>query len=328
MLAHDADGAVHLVGQAAEVEGGGDAVLELDDGDLMVADVVVTAEDAAAVGAGLEGFHQALFGLVAGDHRGGPVAHLGQVGLADVEAALVSQGTVQAPGGAAFGGILLPEEGAAAEGRNGLGLAVRQPHQDIHVMAGLLHDDGAGQGAVAPVAADEGMGHVEVAHILRVLDGDDLAQLAGFQDLLDGGEEIGIAQDVADHDLPSIFVGGLLDLQALHGVRGDGLLQQDVVAQFQGPDGLLEVVLIHGGQDQSVGHLTGGEEGFRVGKYHFRGDVEFFGGDGAFFGVDIRHRSDLVAQLAESILCIDHSPLAGAEQCQFHGASSLLRFVA
>ena len=264
MLTHDADGAVHLVGQTAQVESGSDAVPELDDCDLMVAHIVVAMEYAAAVGAGLHGFHQTLFGLILGNHGSGPLTQLAQVSLPDIEAAGICHRAFQTALAAAGRGILFPEEGSAAEGRNGLCLTVCKPDQNIHIVAGLLHNDGAGLRRLPPVAADEGMCHVEVAHIFRVLNGDSLTQSAGVQDLLDGGEEIGVAQNMAHHDLSAVFMCRLLDLQTLHGVRRDGFFQKDVVTHFQRPESLYVMIPVHSRKDHSVRDLTGGKEGFRI----------------------------------------------------------------
>ena len=71
---------------------------------------------------------------------------------------------------------------------------------------------------------------MKIADIFGMLDSDDLAQFAGIDDVLQRAEEIGVAQHVADGDLPPQRVGLFLDFNAFFGAGGDGLFQQDIIA--------------------------------------------------------------------------------------------------
>ena len=70
-----------------------------------------------------------------------------------------------------------------------------------------------------------------------MLDGDDVAQAARDDDVVEGGEESGIAQDVADLQQPSGALGGLHQPHAVGEAGGHRFLQQDVVAGLQCGDG-------------------------------------------------------------------------------------------
>ena len=111
VFAHDFDSAMHVVGEGAHLESCGYAVLELDGGGLLVAHVVVAVENAAAVGALIQGAAHALLRHIVGDVHGAPFADHGQVGAVGVEAAALAQGAVLAAKGASLRGVFRAEVG-------------------------------------------------------------------------------------------------------------------------------------------------------------------------------------------------------------------------
>lgn len=184
-------------------------------------------------------------------------------------------------------------------------------------MAAFLQDDGAGQGVIAPVPPDEGVGHMEVSDVFRMLDGDDLAQLPGVNDLLELGKEGVVAQHMADSDLPAPGLGLPGDLQALPGIRGDGLLQQNVVPQCQRLHHVAVVVLVHGGDDGRIGDVPLGEQILCPGEGHALGDMEDLGGMGQPVRPQLCHSSDLNA-VGNGPIAVDHAPGTGADENIFH----------
>ena len=247
-------------------EGGGDGVGELEGEDLVVHDVIVAAVDAAAPGAGARPLEDLGVGRLLGAvvHHAEPAAALGLGVEGGVVAAGVADGAaVGAARRRAGGRVLRPEVGQrAVRGEAGEGRA-DEPGEDVHVVAGLGEDHGRGLGLHGPVAAHERVRLVPGLHALDGVDGDEAAELAGIEDATHLGVEGRVTQDVADDDAAAEPSGG-----GSHGLgvleRGrDRLLEQQVVAELHGADGVAAVQGILGADHADIAQLAGGEE--RVG---------------------------------------------------------------
>ena len=97
------------------------------------------------------------------------------------------------------------------------------------------------------------MGLVPIAHVFHGLDSDYLANHAGIDELFELIVEGGIAQDMADNDLAAGLLCGAQDGAALGVVGGDGLFQDQVVALFQGRDGVANVLAVLGADEHHIG---------------------------------------------------------------------------
>ena len=124
----------------------------------------------------------------------------------------------------------------------------------------LLHD--------GPVAADEGVGLVPRHDAFVGLDGDDFAEVARIDDLLDLAIEGGEAQHEADHHPPIRLPGQALDFQDLLDAGRDRFFQQDVIAKLQRPRAVLEMGVVLGGDDHHVREFAGGQD--RIGVWRNR----------------------------------------------------------
>ena len=315
VFAHDFNPAMHVVGEGAHLESRSYAVLELDGGGLLVAHVVVAVENAAAVGALIQGAAHAFLRHIVGDVHGAPFANHGQVGAVGVEAAALAQSAVLTAKGASLRGVFRAEVGQVPEGGDFGGAAAHQPGEDVHVVAGFLQDDGtAGVGAV-PLASHEGMGHVEVAHVFRIFDGLNSAQLAGVDDVLDSGEELRVAQHVAHHDQKASGIGGFLNSETFFGIRGDGFLQEQMVSGFQKGHGAAKVILVHGGHHRRISDAALRQKIFQAGK-SLRNMVVFHGSvspgrDGFHDGADFN-------SFFPEVGGVNVASLSGSDECNSH----------
>ncbi|MBP1770690.1 MAG: hypothetical protein H6P96_1308 [Candidatus Aminicenantes bacterium] len=236
------------------------AELEVDH--LVVDDVVVAAEDAPAVARPAEPL---------GD-RGVVVAGrvlVAEPGLAPeidldrrVRARRLDGTAVGAPGRRPGRGHLLAEEPQRSEGLDlGAGL-VRDPAQDVEVVAALRQEHGRRDPAVAPVAADERVGHVDVLDRLEVLDADDPAEPAAGDDVPHHPEVGRVTQDVADADDRPLEPGPVEDVAALRPGLGDGLLEEEIVSPVQGGHRRTVVEMVGGRDDDGIAELGAVESPF------------------------------------------------------------------
>ena len=128
-----------------------------------------------------------------------------------------------------------------------------------------------------------------VAHVLVGADGHHVADAAALDQVLQGVVEHGVAQYVAHDDLPGAGPGRVQDLLALGELRRDGLLQQDVVALFQGGDGVAHMLPVHGGDHHHVGQAGLRQHLPRRWKSSFPRDIIEFFGFLHLGGVQVRH---------------------------------------
>ena len=145
-------------------------------------------------------------------------------------------------------------------------------------MAAFLQDDRGGKPVISPVAPDEGMGHMEIADILRMFDGNDLAKLTAVDDLLQLAPKVCVPQNMTDGDLFAQGIGFFLDGQTFPGVRGDGLLQQDIVAAAKRLHYMAVMIPVHGCDDGGIGDLSQSEKLIRIGKTPLFGDIPLLSG--------------------------------------------------
>ena len=132
-----------------------------------------------------------------------------------------------------------------AAGGNALCLRAHQPVQQIHVVAGLLHDAGTGQLRPAPVAAHKAVRKMEIPDIFVQPDRHKAADAPGIENLLDSGEKRRVAQDVADYHMQLSLLGKAQDVHAFSGVGGNGLFQKNMVAQLQRLHHLRVMIPVH-----------------------------------------------------------------------------------
>ena len=158
---------------------------------------------------------------------------------------------------------------------------------------------------------------MEITDVLRVLDGHDLAQLAGIQDFSELAEEIGVAQHMADGDLLAQGIGLLLNLDAFLGIGGDGLLQQDVIAAVQSLHDVTVVIPVHGGDDGCIRDLTQGKEVIGIGEAAVSGNIPFLGHMGQTVGADLRNGCDFDALIMGPV-AIDGAAGTGTDEDVFH----------
>ena len=228
-------------------ESAGDAAHVAQDGHQVVGLVVVLAlESIASPGGGPEPFGDILRrGFVHTVHHHPEPAAAGIVGdvLAGIPRVLANGGgPVGAAGRAGFSQRFLAEERELTEAGNLLAGAVEQPVENIHIMAALGHNHGGGLGAVAPVAAHEGMPEMPGSHTLVGIESHDFAQFPAVDDIADGIVERRVAQHVADsHPAPQLL-GQVAQLQRLAQGFGNRFLQQQVIPQLQRTPGGLEMV--------------------------------------------------------------------------------------
>ena len=131
------------------------------------------------------------------------------------------------------------------------------------------------------------MGVVPIADVFDGVDGLDLADVAAAEDLLQGGVELGVAQDVADDDDAAGLLSLLPEGDALVQIGGDGLFQEDVVALVQGLEGLGHMLAVLGGDNHDVGEFRLGEELLVAGKAHVFGDAVALAQEGELAGAAV-----------------------------------------
>ena len=113
-------------------------------------------------------------------------------------------------------------------------------------MAAFGQDHRAGLAAIAPVAAHVAVRHVPESHVLAVSHVDHFAQPAGLDDLLHQLEMAGIAQHVADVQLPPGFLAGLHQAPAVSFGGRHWLFKQHVIASLQSRQGGLDMLPVLG----------------------------------------------------------------------------------
>ena len=167
-----------------------------------------------------------------------------------------------------------------------------QPKQDVHVMAALLQDHGGAQARVSPVPTHKRVRLMPVGHLLDGLHRDQLADGAGVEKTLDLLVKGGIAQDVAYHHMPVLRQREALDVPALLLRGGDGLFQEQVVAQPERFHGLAVMRPVrradeHGVRQAPVAqHFLGAVKALLLGKAV--GFAHLF----QLFGADVRRGDD------------------------------------
>ena len=164
------------------------------------------------------------------------------------------------------------------------------------------------------------MGHVVVADVLRMLDCHDFTQFTGVQNLFDGAPEGGIAEHMTDGDLPTQTVGLLLDGEAFGRRRGDGLLQQNVIALIKGSHHMTEVITVHTGDDGGIGHFLPGKQVCSVSKTHGIRYIQCFSRSLQTVRPKLCHSSNGMSVL-HCPNAVGHAPGTGADQDICHGSS-------
>jgi hypothetical protein len=134
------------------------------------------------------------------------------------------------------------------------------PDQHIEIVAAFRQDHRAGETFVAPVAAHEAVRHVPVGDILTMLDGDEIADHARFEHLVQLTPEGGVAQHVADLQHTPRALRRLHKLDGAFERVRHRLFEQHVVAGFHRRNRRADVHLILRGDDGAVGQLPGGDQ--------------------------------------------------------------------
>ena len=243
------------------------AILHLEGHDLVVRHVVVAAEGAPPVRARAEFAQDGVVERSAlGDVEiADPVAaHI--VEVAGREGAGRLDGAVDAALRAPRRGVRLAEPAQGAERREPPAPLLGQPQQKVDVMAALGQQDGIRLLRPAEDAAHVAVQHAVQPHANRVVDRDDLAQLARGDQLPDLREVGVVAQHVADAHQHPVLTGQARNFEALVPPLRDGFLEQHVVSRPDGPHGR---VVMHGvgcRHEHHVGVDPRGEELFVAGE--------------------------------------------------------------
>ena len=141
---------------------------------------------------------------------------------------------------------------------------------------------------------------------------------SGINDFLDPGEERRVAQDMADHHMQFLLFGAVQDVHALGGIRGNGLFQQDVVAQFQCFHHLRVMIPIHRGNDRRVGDFSLRPQLFRRSEAPIRSHAQLGRSFFAAHVIRLYDGHDLRATLFHHIIRVHPSALSCADQNDFH----------
>ncbi|OQA93957.1 MAG: hypothetical protein BWY25_03072 [Chloroflexi bacterium ADurb.Bin222] len=170
-----------------------------------------------------------------------------------------------------------------------------------------------------------------VGDVLPVLDGEDVPQTPGFQNLVQGGEEGGIAQDVADLKELAGALGSLHELLAALARGRHGLFEEHIVARFQGGDCRGDVQGIEGA-NQSRGDRQAPRDQCLPGvELPFRGDA--VGGSEARAAHGVRlgdcHETQFIGMCQGVGRVGFRAAIAGADQNRFdrlgHQAPQVLK---
>ena len=273
------DGAVAVLGEGGHGEGGVDVVGELQVHCLVVHHIVVAVEHTAAIGSRPQGRPDFLLVGLAGQHAAGPGRPLAPdagAGVRDVDffrvigAFVLAFAPVQAPRGRPLRGVLRPEIVQGAEALHPQAGLPRQPAENIHIVAALCQNHGAGLVRPAPIAPDEAVGLVPVGHVLDGVDGLQLADLPPAQQGLQSGVKPGVPQHMAHHHRPARLTGLFPQGAALLQAGGDGLFQQDMIPLVQRRQGGGDVLAVLGGHDHHIGQPGLGQQGLVGGEAPLR----------------------------------------------------------
>ena len=158
-----------------------------------------------------------------------------------------------------------------------------------------------------------------------MLDGNNLAQVAGIDDLLDGAEEVGIAQYMSDCHGKAQRIGFFFDFDAFLRIRGDGFLKKNMISAIQRLHHMPIVVTVHGGNDGCVCNLTQIQQIFSVGKAPVCRDIQPCGS----ILQTVRAKLCYGCDFNSVIICpltIGHTSAACTDEDIFH-RERLLRFL-
>lgn len=122
-------------------------------------------------------------------------------------------------------------------------------------MAALLDDHGRRLRRPGPVAPHKAVGGVPVGRVLAVFDRHELAQPPRRQQLMQGGEERGVAQDVAYGQGPPAAAGGGQHPGGFVEGVGGRFLQEHMETPFQGGYGLLGMAAVGRGYHPHPGRI-------------------------------------------------------------------------
>ena len=191
----------------------------------MIHYVVVATEHTAPIWAGLQRLvhalprgirrHRVLHPARAVDIKA--CQGIGQIDLFRIVGAAKFHGAaVEAVAGCAGGCIVAAEKGGVSHRGHHFAGAVRQPDQNVHIVAALGQDHGAGLVRPAPVSPHITVGHVPVADILARLERNDAPQRAACGQFLCFLIEWRVPQHMAHRDaapqclrpLQQILAGG------------------------------------------------------------------------------------------------------------------------
>ena len=185
-------------------------------------------------------------------------------------------------------------------------------------MAALLHDNGACQVTVAPVAAHEAVRDMEIADVFRMVDADNLPQSAAVEDFLQFDKKRRVAQHMAYRYAQPLFRSLSGDLQALQRVRRDRLFQKKVPASVQPGHCMCVMIPVHRGNNQRIGFRHRADQFQRVGKEHCFRRSEQPVCPLQLFRMPVRHGNNLITENIVGIAGIDHAAGSRANQSQLH----------
>ena len=217
-----------------------------------------------------------------------------------------------------------------AEALDPLAVPADQPEEDVHIMAGLLQEHGARLGGISPVAPDEAVGLMPVAHIFDLIDGCDLADLAPVDQIFQGHVKGCVAQHMAHRQDAARPFGCFRDPAALVLAVAHGLFQKDMVPKLHGFDRGFGVVVVQCADKGAVRHPGPGEKLLPGRKAAIFGDIQRIGKQIPPVGPGLRHGDDL--KIFGKFLCISGVCGSPASRTQydscdrFHVPSSCVLF--
>lgn len=97
---------------------------------------------------------------------------------------------------------------------------------------------------------------MEIADVLVVLYGHDLAELLAIDDFLDFRKEVRISEDMAYNHFPACFIGFSLYSQAFFRTWRNGLFQQNIIPKIKRSHRLPVMIAVHGRNNDGIANFA------------------------------------------------------------------------
>ena len=323
--AHDLHGTSAVPCECAHGKGGRGSVFKFQIHHLMIHHIVVAAVDAAAVGPGLQRLTHGFVRIFQTDHLADHrhmhalVAQIDALGV--IGASIGGRASVQTAGGRAVGSVLGAEMPQTAERRYFRTVTAHHPQQDVHIVAALGQDHGAGLVFATPVAAHKAVHLMPVGHVLDLLDALHLPDHAGIQDLFHLAEERRVAQHMADGHQPACLLGPGLQRAQLVGMTAHRFFHHHMISCIQRSHRGGNVLIILSADESAVCQFGTGEQFAPVRRSIFRRDPVVTAELGAAGSVRLshRHKADIFGVAAGKRTVYLRAALARADEDRIDG---------